>query len=71
MGRLVSECESSIGEKEFKSIYAFMKERKRKQVSDKDIYNELIGKYGKQYKKHLEDIEQVIYLESIEALSAK
>jgi hypothetical protein len=40
-------------------------------VTDKDIYNDLISKYGKPFKKHLEEVEQLIYLENIAALSAK
>lgn len=51
-----------MGEKVFKNVYQEMKDKKQKNVPDKDIYKDMIGKYGGNYKKHLEDIEQLIYL---------
>lgn len=33
-----------------------MKKKKEKNVSDKDIFLDLTNKYGKPYKRHLEDI---------------
>lgn len=48
-----------------------MREKKRKNVADKEIYSEMMGKYGKNYKRYLEEVEQLIYLESIAALSSK
>lgn len=60
-----------MGEKVFKNVYQEMKDKKQKNVPDKDIYKDMIGKYGGNYKKYLEDIQQLIYLENIAILSGK
>lgn len=71
MDNIINKCKETMGEKQFKNVYQEMKEKKQKNIPDKDIYSDMIGKYGKNYKKYLEDVEQLIYLENIAALSLK
>lgn len=71
MNNIVNRCSAAMGEKVFVGVYQEMKEKKQKNVPDKVIYEDMIGKYGKGYKKYLEEVEQLIYLENIVALSKK